>query len=245
MTIRCLAVDDEQLSLDLLEDNIRRVPFLQLVSRCANAYEALEVLRREPVDLLFLDIQMPGLTGMQLLQTLPNKPMVIFITAFRNYALEGFELDVLDYLVKPVTFERFLKAVNKAAEYRSVKTNTVPAPQPVTDNTASYDYLFVNVEYNLVKIAVPDITHIEGLKDYIKIYLANAAKPIVTKLSLKALTDKLSAEKFVRVHKSYIVAVDKISFIRRNRIHINEQVIPISDFYREELLKVISPQSLK
>lgn len=240
MTIRCLAVDDELLSLDLLEDNIRRVPFLQLVSRCVNAYEAMEVLRREPVDLIFLDIQMPGLSGMQLLQTLPNRPMVIFITAFRNYALEGFELDVLDYLVKPVTFERFLKSVNKAAEYRSVKTI-----QPVVENTASYDYLFVNVEYNLVKIAVPDITHIEGLKDYIKIYLAGSSKPVVTKLSLKALTDKLSAEKFVRVHKSYIVAIDKISFIRRNRIHIGEQVIPASDFYREQLLKVISPQSLK
>jgi DNA-binding LytR/AlgR family response regulator len=243
MTIKCIAVDDESLSLDLLEDNIRRVPFLHLVSRCTNAYEAMEVLRREPVDLVFLDIQMPGLSGMQLLQTLPNRPMVIFITAFRNYALEGFELDVLDYLVKPVTFERFLKAVNKAAEYRTLKNN--PPVQPVAENTASYDYLFVNVEYNLVKIAVPDITHIEGLKDYIKIFLAGSSKPVVTKLSLKALTDKLSAEKFVRVHKSYIVAIDKISFIRRNRIHINEQIIPVSDFYREELLKVISPQSLK
>jgi DNA-binding LytR/AlgR family response regulator len=236
-------VDDESLSLDLLEDNIRRVPFLQLVSRCANAYEAMEILRREPVDLVFLDIQMPGLTGMQLLQTLPNRPLVIFITAFRNYALEGFDLDVLDYLVKPVTFERFLKAVNKAAEYRSLKN---PHPlQPQAEAAASYDYLFVNVEYNLVKIAVPDITHIEGLKDYIKIYLRGSSKPVVTKLSMKSLTDKLSPEKFVRVHKSYIVAVDKISFIRRNRIHINEQVIPVSDFYREELQKVISPQSLK
>jgi DNA-binding LytR/AlgR family response regulator len=243
MTIRCLAVDDESLSLDLLEDNIKRVPFLQLVRRCANAYEAMEVLRREPVDLVFLDIQMPGLTGMQLLQSLPHRPMVIFITAFRNYALEGFELDVLDYLVKPVTFERFLKAVNKAAEYRSLKTQPVP---PVAESSAgNFDYLFVNVEYNLVKIAVPDITHIEGLKDYIKIYLSGGSKPVVTKLSMKALTDKLSAEKFVRVHKSYIVAIDKISFIRRNRIHIGEQVIPVSDFYREDLLKLISPQSLK
>lgn len=243
MTIRCLAVDDEILSLDLLEDNIKRVPFLQLAGRCVNAYEAMDILRREPVDLIFLDIQMPGLTGMQLLQSLPNRPMVIFITAFKNYALEGFELDVLDYLVKPVTFERFLKAVNKAAEYRSVKQQ--PAPQPVVENTATYDYLFVNVEYNLVKIAVQDITHIEGLKDYIKIFLKGTNKPVVTKLSMKALTDKLSTEKFVRVHKSYIVAIDKISFIRRNRIHINEQVIPVSDFYRDDLLKVISPQSLK
>jgi DNA-binding LytR/AlgR family response regulator len=243
MIIRCLAVDDEVLSLDLLEDNIKRVPFLQLVSRCVNAYEAMEVLRREPVDLIFLDIQMPGLSGMQMLQTLPNRPLVIFITAFKNYALEGFELDALDYLVKPVTFERFLKAVNKAAEYRSLK-HQQPV-QPAVENAVNHDYLFVNVEYNLVKIAVPDITHIEGLKDYIKIFLAGSSKPIVTKLSLKALTDKLSPGKFARVHKSYIVAIDKISFIRRNRIHIDEQVIPISDFYREELLKVISPQSLK
>jgi DNA-binding LytR/AlgR family response regulator len=234
--IKCLAVDDEALSLDLLEDNISRIPFLQLVKRCKNAYEAMEVLRYETIDLIFLDIQMPGITGTQMLQSLPNRPVVIFITAFKKYALEGFELDVLDYLVKPVTFERFLKAVNKAADFCALKKQALPAASaPVTN-----DYFFVNVEYSLVKIAVQDITHIESIRDYMKIYLQNADKPVLTKLSLKSLTDRLPGTRFVRVHKSFIVSIDKISVIRKNRVYINNHIIPVSDFYKEELMKAIS-----
>jgi DNA-binding LytR/AlgR family response regulator len=234
--IKCLAVDDEALSLDLLEDNIRQVPFLQLVKRCRNAYEAMDVLRQEPIDLIFLDIQMPGLTGTQFLQSLTHKPVVIFITAFKKYALEGFELDVLDYLVKPVTFERFLKAVNKAADFCSMKKQAVQAPVAHHAN----DYFFVNVEYSLVKIAIQEITHIESLRDYIKIYLSQHDKPVMTKLSLKSLADRLSPNRFVRVHKSYMVAIDKICSIRKNQLYINQHIIPISDFYREELFKVIN-----
>jgi DNA-binding LytR/AlgR family response regulator len=234
--IKCLAVDDEALSLDLLEDNIRQVPFLQLVKRCRNAYEAMDVLRQEPIDLIFLDIQMPGLTGTQFLQSLTHKPVVIFITAFKKYALEGFELDVLDYLVKPVTFERFLKAVNKAADFCSMKKQAVQAP--VVNN--ANDYFFVNVEYSLVKIAIQEITHIESLRDYIKIYLSQHDKPVMTKLSLKSLADRLSPNRFVRVHKSYMVAIDKICSIRKGHVYIDQHIIPISDFYREELLKLIN-----
>src|SRR5438034_232169 len=218
--IKCLAVDDEMLSLDLLEDNIKRIPFLQLVKRCKNAYEAMDALRQEPVDLIFLDIQMPGLTGTQLVQSLTHKPVVIFITAFKKYALEGFELDVLDYLVKPVTFERFLKAANKAADFCTLKKQASQMPAVHTTN----DYFFVNVEYSLVKIAVQEVTHIESLKDYIKIYLLQANKPIMTKLSLKALADRLPAARFIRVHKSFIIAIDKISFIRKNRIYIHDHI---------------------
>lgn len=232
--IRCLAVDDELLSLDLLEDNIRRIPFLQLVGRCNNAYEAMEVMQREPVDLIFLDIQMAGLTGTQFLQGMATRPMVIFITAYKKYALDGFELDVLDYLVKPVPFERFLKAVNKAAEYHSLRKSPTVSP--------AADYFFVNVEYNLVKIAVSDISYIEGLKDYIKIYLHNTTKPIVTRLMMKAISEKLPVARFIRVHKSYIVALDKITAIRKNRIYINDYIIPISDSYREALFNIIDPQ---
>jgi DNA-binding LytR/AlgR family response regulator len=234
--IRCLAIDDEALSLDLLEDNIRQVPFLQLVQRCKNAYEAMDVLRRERIDLIFLDIQMPGLTGTQFLQSLTHKPVVIFITAFKKYALEGFELDVLDYLVKPVAFERFLKAVNKAADFCSMKKEGPAAPVVTSAN----DYFFVNVEYSLVKIAIQEITHIESLRDYIKIYLVQQDKPVMTKLSLKSLADRLSPNRFVRIHKSYIVAIDKISSIRKNRVYIEQHIIPVSDFYREELLKAIN-----
>ncbi|WP_207514213.1 LytR/AlgR family response regulator transcription factor [Longitalea luteola] len=234
--IKCLAVDDEALSLDLLEDNIKRIPFLHLVQRCKNAYEAMDVLRREQIDLIFLDIQMPGVTGTQFLQSLTYKPVVIFITAFKKYALEGFELDVLDYLVKPVTFERFLRAVNKAADFCTLKKQGVQSP--VTQ--AANDYFFVNVEYSLVKIAVGEITHIESLRDYIKIYLLQHDKPVLTKLPLKSLADKLPATGFVRVHKSFMVAIDKISSIRKNRVYINDHIIPVSDFYKEELVKAIS-----
>lgn len=240
--LKCLAVDDEVLSLDLLEDNIKQVPFLHLVKRCQNAYDAMEVMRREPVDLIFLDIQMPGVNGMQFVQSLVQRPLVIFITAFKNYALKGFELDILDYLVKPVTFERFLKAANKAADHYSLKK--LPQQQPI-EAPPALDYLFVNVEYNLVKLAVNDISFIEGLRDYMKIHLHSTAKPVVTKLSMKTLSDKLPPSKFVRVHKSFIVAVDKISFIRKNRIYIDQQVIPVSDSYREALFSIISPQNLK
>lgn len=232
--IRCLAVDDELLSLDLLEDNIRRIPFLQLVGRCNNAYEAMQVMLREPVDLIFLDIQMDGLTGTQFLQSLSARPMVIFVTAYKNYALEGFELDVLDYLVKPVPFERFLKSVNKAAEYYSLKKQQVPVAPAV-------DYFFVHVEYNLVKVMVGDITHIEGLKDYIRIYLAHTDKPIITRMQMKALADKLPPGRFVRVHKSYIVSIDKITTIRKNRIFMGQHIIPVSDSYRDDLFKLVDP----
>src|SRR5687768_12960628 len=234
--IKCLAVDDEALSLDLLEDNIRQVPFLQLVKRCRNAYEAMDVLRQESIDLIFLDIQMPGVTGTQFLQSLTHKPVVIFITAFKKYALEGFELDVLDYLVKPVTFERFLRAVNKAADFCTLKKQGAQAPVAQSTN----DYVFVNVEYSLVKIALQEITHIESLSDYIKIYLQQNDKPVITKLPMKSLADKLPPARFVRVHKSFMIALDKISSIRKNRVYINTHIIPISDFYKEELLKAIS-----
>jgi len=233
--IKCLAVDDEALSLDLLEDNIKRIPFLHLVKRCKNAYEAMDVLREEPIDLIFLDIQMPGLTGTQFVQSLTHKPVVIFITAFKKYALEGFELDVLDYLVKPVTFERFLKAANKAADFCTLKKQSVQTPAAQNTN----DYFFVNVEYSLVKIAVQEITHIESIRDYIKIWLLQSDKPIITKLALKSLGDRLPPARFVRIHKSFIVALDKISFIRKNRVYIGNHIIPVSDFYKEELLKAI------
>jgi DNA-binding LytR/AlgR family response regulator len=236
--IRCLAVDDETLALDLLEDNIRQVPFLQLAGRCKNAYEAMELVQKESIDLIFLDIQMPGITGVQFLQSLQTKPMVVFLTAYKQHALEGFELSVLDYLVKPVSFERFLKAANKALEFKNLKTNL-----QIQDKVS--DYIFVNSEYNLIKIIVKDITYIEGLKDYIKIYIAGSIKPVITRLSMKAIEEKLPPGKYVRVHKSFIVSIEKISSVRKNRIRIAETEVPISEHYRENLFRIISPQNLQ
>ncbi len=237
--IRCLAIDDETLALDLLEDNIRMIPFLHLVKRCKNAYEAMEVLQEESIDLIFLDIQMPGITGMQFLQSLQSRPMVIFITAYKEYAVEGFNLDVLDYLVKPVPFDRFLKAANKALEYHNLKQKQTSAQEN------NHEFIFVNSEYNLVKILIDDISHIEGLKDYIKIHLANSAKPIITRMSLKLMEEKLPSLNFIRVHKSFIVSIDKILSIRKNRIHVGSAEIPISDMYRTGFFKSINHEGLK
>ncbi|MFI5154341.1 MAG: LytR/AlgR family response regulator transcription factor [Chitinophagales bacterium] len=236
MTLRCIAVDDEPLALDLLEDNIRQVPFLDLKAKCSNAMEATEILRREQIDLIFLDIQMPGITGLQFIQSLSIKPMVILITAYDQYALEGFNLDVIDYLVKPVSLDRFLKACNKAWDFQALK---IQAQQSATQGVGvGADYFFVNAEYSLVKVVFNDIIMIEGLKDYIKIHLVNN-KPLVIRMSMKAVEEKLPAKRFLRVHKSYIVSVDKISSIRKGSIFLGSLEVPVSDNYKDTLLQMI------
>jgi DNA-binding LytR/AlgR family response regulator len=235
--IQCLAVDDEMLALDLLEDNIKKVPFLELVQTCRTAVEAMEVLRNKPIDLLFLDIQMPDISGIQLLKSLHHKPMVIFTTAFSKYATEGFDLDVIDYLLKPYSFERFLKAVNKAHEYIAMREHVHQQPA-VKETTAAPAFLFVKADYKLYKINLKDILYIEGLKDYIKIYASD--KPIVTQMSMKTIEEKLPANDFIRVHRSFIVAFDKIDFIQKHMLTIGKKEIPVSEHYRDELFKIIN-----
>lgn len=231
--MRCIAVDDEKLVLDLLVDNIKQVPYLQLVKACKNAIEAIEVLQKEKIDLVFLDIQMPKLSGLQLIKTLQQPPMVILVTAYEQYALEGYNLNVVDYLLKPVSFERFLKACNKAKELFGLKKD-----KSVSAKEERVDHIFVNVEYTLVKILFSDILFIEGLKDYIKIHLASSNKPVLTKMSLKAMEEKLPANNFIRIHKSYIVAADKITVIKRELINIGNHEVPVSDFYKENLARI-------
>ena len=235
--IRCLAIDDEMLALDLLEDNIKKVPFLLLVKACRSAMEAMEVLRNEPIDLLFLDIQMPDVSGIQLIRSLHHKPMVIFTTAFSKYATEGFDLDVIDYLLKPYPFERFLKAVNKVHEYLDLReraSNQGNAKEIV----ASPNFLFVKADYKLYKINLKDILYIEGLKDYVKIYASE--KPIVTQMSMKGLEEKLPPQDFIRVHRSFIVAFNKIDFVQKHMLTIGKKEIPISEHYRDQLFKIIN-----
>jgi DNA-binding LytR/AlgR family response regulator len=231
----CLAIDDEPLSLDLVEDNIRKIPFLKLIKKCSTALEANAVLQEQPVDLLFLDIQMPGLTGIQFIQGLTRTPpLVIFITAYEKYAIEGYNLDVVDYLLKPVSFERFFKAANKAHEKFNARVPVSPAP----------DYLFVNSEYNLIRIDFNDIAYVEGLRDYVKIFLLSAQRPVITRLSMKSLEDKLPQNMFIRVHKSFIVALNKITSIRKGRISILKAQIPISEHFKENIYKLIDPKSV-
>ncbi len=237
--IRCIAVDDETPALDILEDNISKIPFLQLVKKCKNAYVALEVLQQEPIDLLFLDIEMPGINGLSLLKSLSNRPMVIFITAYRKYAIEGFDLDVLDYLVKPVPFGRFLKAANKALEYQGFKQKESSPPPNFPD------YLFIHSEYQLTKVFIHEIAYIEGLGNYIKIFLVGSSRPILSKSSMKAIEEKLPEGKYARVHKSFIVMIDKISSIRNESLKIKDTEIPVSRFYRDNFLKGINEKNIK
>jgi DNA-binding LytR/AlgR family response regulator len=233
--LRCIAIDDEELALELLEDNIRKVPFLELVAGCSNPLEAIKVIREHPVDLIFLDIQMPGLTGLQFIQSGLASSMFILITAYEKYALEGFNLDVVDYLVKPVALDRFLKACTKALELHELKIKSKAG-----DNVAPpADYFFVNVEYSLLKVQKSDIAWIEGLRDYIKIHLQSTPKPVLTRMSIKAIEEQLTGFPFIRIHKSYLVSLPAVTSVRKNSVFIQSMELPIGDNYREAFFNSI------
>ena len=237
--IRCIAIDDEALALDLIEDNVSKIPFLELTGKFTNAFDALNIMNEQTVDLLFLDIQMPDINGIQFLKSLKQKPVVIFTTAFSKYALEGFELDVIDYLLKPYSFERFLKAVNKAHEFLELQER---AKDGRKDPSFGSHYLFVRADYKLVKIDIKDILYIEGLKDYVKIYCGE--KPLLTQMSMKAIEEKLPAHDFIRVHRSFIVGFDKIDFIHKSFISIKGREIPLSDHYKDNFLSLVQKNKI-
>lgn len=234
--LKCITIDDESLARKLLEEYISQIPFLELVKTCKNAFEAIEVLESEKIDLMFLDIQMPGMLGTKFLESLVNKPLTIFVTAYEQYAIEGFNLQVIDYLMKPVSFERFFKAALKAQD--SYKSLSLISEQ-LDSSIESPEYMFINVEYSLVRVNFNQISHIEGLKDYIKIYVNNAVHPILTKSTLKGIEEKLPSKKFLRVQKSFIVNLDKIESIRNHRISIGKYEIPVSDTNMDILLESI------
>ncbi len=232
MVMNCIAVDDERLVLDLLVDNIQKVPFLKLIGRCKNAMEAAGILHQETVDLIFLDIQMPGLSGLEFIKSLPHPPVIIFVTAYKEHALEGFDLNAVDYLLKPVPFERFLKACNKAYEQFTLQYKAVVKDEP--------GYFFVYVEYNQVKVTITDILYIEAMKDYIKIYLLSSPKPVITRMSLKAMEERLSNYRFIRIHKSFIISADKVVAVKRDIVCIGNTELPLSDTYRAGLDAILS-----
>ena len=224
--LRCIAIDDESLGLELLEDNIRQVPYLQLVGSFHDPMEAMKVLQEQKVDLVFLDIQMPRLSGLQLIKSLVQKPMFILVTAYERFALEGYALNVVDYLLKPVALERFIQACNKARELHQLRIGSPATGRPP-------DYLFVNVEYSLLKVSFHDILWVEGLKDYVKIHLKSTAKPVVTRASLKSLEEQLPASGFLRIHKSYLVSTAAVTAIRKTSVFIGSVELPVSESYRE------------
>jgi len=245
--LKCIAVDDEPLALDIIEDYISKVPFLELVTRTENAIEALQLVQAGGIDLVFLDIQMPELTGIQFLKIASGKCSFILTTAYSQYALESYDLNVSDYLLKPIPFDRFYKAVEKVRN--QVKAPAlVPVPEPVSApvNTQQLqpvqDFIFVKTEHKIQKIELDDILYIEGLKDYISIY--TKAERVITLQNMKRMEETLPSSQFIRVHKSYIISLDKIESIERSRITICSKVIPIGDTYRDEFFKRIDSNNL-
>lgn len=231
--LRCIAVDDEPLALKLLEDNISKLPFLELVASCRNAFDAMKVLQETAIDLIIIDIQMPGLTGLQFIGSLENKPLVIFITAYKHYALESYDLAVVDYLVKPVSLERFIKACNRAKELHELKSLKQQQAIPAAD------YFFLNADYSQVKIAFNDIVWMEGLRDYVKIYLKSTGKPLLFRISLKSAEMELPPSRFIRIHKSFIVAIESITSVRKNSVFIKDMELPIGETFREAVERLV------
>jgi len=240
--IRCLVVDDEPLALHILEDYISKMPFLELVKVTTNPIEALQVVQEGAVDLVFLDVQMPELTGIQFLRIANGKAKVILTTAYPQYALEGYELDVIDYLLKPIAFDRFFKSVQKAQTIiqpaAKVETKVEAAPQ---SNLLS-DFIFVKTEHKIQKVYLNDILFIEGLKDYISIF--TPSERIITLQNMKKMEDSLPEKHFIRVHKSYIVSINKIDSIERSRIFIGDKIIPVGDTYRDEFFKIVDGKNI-
>ncbi|HKG06647.1 MAG TPA: LytTR family DNA-binding domain-containing protein [Pedobacter sp.] len=237
MTLNCIAVDDEPLALDQVSKFIEQTPFLKLAAKYTDALQALKTIHTQKIDLIFLDIQMPQLNGIELARVLDKgagKPRIIFTTAYNQFALEGYKVDALDYLLKPFNYEEFLRASQKALHYAElVNKPTVPNPAANETERTDNNYLFLKVEYQLVRIALDDILYIEGLKDYVKIQLKSADKPILSLTSLKALEEKLPNKRFLRVHRSFIVSLEKITSMTKSSIHIGKTLITVGDQYRD------------
>ncbi|MDB5011786.1 MAG: DNA-binding response regulator [Mucilaginibacter sp.] len=244
--IRCLVVDDEPLALHILEDYISKVPFLELVKATTNPIEALTLVQEGNIDLVFLDVQMPELTGIQFLKIANGKTKVILTTAYSQYALEGYELDVVDYLLKPIAFDRFFKSAQKAQGIiqPNVKQIVIEPIQQVQQQQQDFlsDFIFVKSEYKIQKVYLHQILFIEGLKDYISIF--TSAERIITLQNMKKMEDTLPEKHFVRVHKSYIVALNKIDSIERSRIFIGDKIIPVGDTYRDNFFKIIEGKNI-
>jgi two-component system response regulator LytT len=238
--ITCMIVDDEPMAVNLVESYVEKTPYLTLKKKCNSAIEAMQFINSEPVDLLFLDIQMPDLTGLEFSKMLPKNSRVIFTTAFDQYALEGFKVEALDYLLKPFDYAEFLTAANKALEWFSM----VRGSKSTSIVSEEKEFLFVKSEYKQLRIKLADVLYFEGLKDYIKIWLKDNPKPILTLMSLKSLEEELPETHFMRVHRSFIVSLKYVDVIERSQIIINKQRITVSEQYKPRFLEYINNNSL-
>ncbi|BAX79119.1 LytR/AlgR family response regulator transcription factor [Labilibaculum antarcticum] len=227
--ITCIAIDDEPLALGLMVSYIIKTPYLELKGEFDNPIDAMEFLQENPVQLIFLDIQMPDFTGVEFARTLNEDCKVIFTTAYDKYAVEGFQLHALDYLLKPISYEVFLTSVKHAKQHFDLVKSVAPTNSTETDE----NYLFVKADYQIQRIEYDDILYAEGLKDYVKLHTLSSSKPIVFHATMKSLEEKLPTDRFMRIHRSYIVSLDKIKTIERDRILFGKERIPISKQYKE------------
>ncbi|MBK3517447.1 LytR/AlgR family response regulator transcription factor [Carboxylicivirga marina] len=238
--VKCLVVDDEALAVDVISEYISRLDNLHLVTTCNSAVEAMHILNEQEIDLLFLDIQMPGLTGLQLIRNLSHRPEVIFTTAYSEYALEGFELEALDYLIKPISFERFIKAVNRY--FKNHQQTEIP--QSTSNDTFNEAFIFVKSDKMMVKVVLQDITHIESLRNYVSIYL-NDGREVKTMNTISNIEEKLPETHFLRVHRSYLIAIDKIESYTSGNLNISGANVPIGRNYKEQVLSLLDKKSIE
>ncbi|MDR1557418.1 MAG: LytTR family DNA-binding domain-containing protein [Tannerellaceae bacterium] len=245
MALTCVIIDDEPLAVSLLESYVYKTPFLQLEGTYNSAVRALEQLSRQPVELLFLDIQMPELNGLEFSRIIGNDARIIFTTAFGQYALDSYKVNALDYLLKPISYPDFLQSANKALQWYDLlykPEEKTPEPPPLSKIEA--ESIFVKSEYKLIQIELRKILYIEGLKDYIKIYTEGETRPVISLMSMKTMEELLPASRFIRVHRSFIVQPEKIKVIDRNRIVFGKEYIPISDSYRQKFNEFLNERSL-
>jgi len=238
MKLRTIAIDDEPLALRLVSDYVSKTPFLELVGSFDNPLDAIEFLTTQSADLIFVDIQMPDLTGVEFIRTLDEPPKVVFTTAYEKYAIEGFKLNAIDYLLKPFSYEEFLKAAGKARKQVELEASSLPSIE------ANSQFLFLKSEYKIRRINFNDILYIEGLKDYIKVYTSGDEKPVLSLNSIKSLEQKLPENKFMRVHRSFIVNLDRIDTIERSRIIFGKVYIPVSDQYKDKFQEYLDKNFL-
>jgi len=234
--INCIAIDDEPLALSLLADNISKIPFLNLQAACDDGFSANKAMQENDIDLIFIDIQMPGITGLQFINSLIKKPLVIIVSAYKQYALDGFALNVVDYLTKPVPLDRFMQACNKAKELAELKALKYALNPP------ALNYTYINAGYTVVKITFDEVLYLEGLRDYVKIYFTGHKKPAIVRLSFKNVEQKWPSH-FMRIHKSFFINTQKIEAINKTAVIIDEKEIPIGEAYRPAVTALIQSNS--
>lgn len=241
MKLTCALVDDEPLALELLASYVEKTPFLQLKGKYSSAVMAMKEMADNPTDLLFLDIQMPELNGLEYSKLVNPETRIIFTTAFEQYAIDGYKVNALDYLLKPISYNDFLTAVHKAVKWFELKRDATASSLP---SGKTMDFIYVKSEYKLVRIALNDILYIEGLKDYIKIYTETSPRPVLSLMSMKSMEENLPSDRFMRVHRSYIVQKNKIEVVERGRIVFGKNFIPISDNYKQDVQNYLNTHTL-